>query len=82
MKDIKEYINEGKGLILNLQLNNTDEMYGILNALIYYYNNLQGEEKAYKKDFENAWESLRKAAKNAGIELDTDYDKQIQKAHF
>lgn len=82
MKDLVTKINEGKGLTLNLQLNNPDEMYGIFNALIYYYNNLQGEEKAYKKDFENAWESLRKAAKDAGIELDSDYDKQIQKAHF
>ena len=82
MKNIKDLLNEGKGLTLSIQLNSTDDMYGIFNAIHHYYHNLEGEQKAYKKDFENIWEALRKAAKAANIDLDPDYDDKLKKINF
>jgi hypothetical protein len=78
MKDLITKINESKGLLLSLELRNTDEMYEIFNAIHLNYHNLKGENTYYKKDNEHAWEALLKAAKQANIELDPDYDKPLK----
>lgn len=83
MKGLVDYISESKNMTLSIELSSVDEMYNLFNALYTEYLKFKSENrKDFMKSYEGTYDKLRKAAKNAGVELDADYDKNLSKVNL
>ena len=81
MKDIFNFINESKSIIIELP--NEDELYNILNAIITEYNRCKYEHQGvYVRQYESLWKKIIASIKKQGIELDADYNKSLSKIHI
>lgn len=83
MKSLSEYIFEGNGLTLSIELKSPDEAYNLLNALYCEYLQFKHDNKKdWMKQYEATYDKVCKAIKNAGIELDPAYDNKLSKINL